>query len=140
MLFAYLADERLHLWRDESFASSILIILATTIVNDESMLDANLLTTSHLIVEMHHALGVANVLFLAIKCTLVGFYLRMHGVDTQNVIVVALQFLTYKPAQTCRSARTFVNETEQIVWCLMAEYFFSVIFFPILKDMQRYEK
>lgn len=82
MLFAYLADERLHLWRDESFASSILIILATTIVNDEPMLDANLLTTCHLIVEMHHALGVANMLLLAIKRTLVGFYLRMHGVDT----------------------------------------------------------
>ena len=82
MLFAYLADELLHLWRDESFTSAILIILATTIVNNESMFDANLLTTCHLIVEMHHALGVANVLFLAIKCTLVGLHFRMHGVDT----------------------------------------------------------
>lgn len=123
-LLADAGDVLLHLGRDESHAVAVFVILATGIAADEAALDANLHAARHVVVEVYHSLGVRGCDVLAILRTLVGAGLRQQRIDARNADVVGINLLAYQPAQTMLAQRTVLDETQQVVGCLLAEYFF----------------
>ena len=139
-LLADAGDVLLHLGSDEAHAVAVFVVLATGIAADEAALDANLQLPRHAVVEVYHSLGVRGSDVLTVLRTLVGADLRQQRIDAAYLDDGGVSLLPYQPAQTVLVQRTALDETQQVVGCLLAEYFFLAHHVFSVSFLQRYDK
>ena len=137
-LLADAGDVLLHLGSDEAHAVAVFVVLAAGIAADEAALDANLQLARHAVVEVYHSLGVRGCDVLAVLRTLVGTCLRQQRIDAAYLDDGGVSLLPYQPAQTVFAQRTVLDETQQVVGCLLAEYFFLAYHVFSVSFLQRY--
>ena len=137
-LLADAGDVLLHLGSDEAHAVAVFVVLATGIAADEAALDANLQLPRHAVVEVYHSLGVRGGDVLTVLRTLVGTDLRQQRIDTAYLDDGGVSLLPYQPAQTALVQRTVLDVAQQVVGCLLAEYFFLAHHVFSVSILQRY--
>lgn len=139
-LLADAGDVLLHLESDEADAVAVFVVLATGIAADEAAFDADLHVPRHAVVEVYHSLGVRGSDVLAVLRTLVGADLRQQRIDAAYLDDGGVSLLPYQPAQTVLVQRTTLDETQQVVGCLQAEYFFLAHHVFSVSFLQRCDK
>ena len=137
-LLADAGDVLLHLGRDEAYAIAVFVVLATGIAADEAAFDANLQLPRHAVVEVYHSLGVRGGDVLTVLRTLVGTCLRQQRIDAAYLDDGGVGLLPYQPAQTVLVQRTVLDKAQQVVGCLLAEYFFLAYHVFSVSFLQRY--